>query len=71
VSVKGEKLSIVRWYEFEGSVMSDNVSAKLTQLTSALIGEPSGGRLWILATDETDINATQKAIEKILSKIEK
>lgn len=71
VSVKGEKLSIVRWYEFEGSVMSDNVSAKLTQLTSALIGEPSGGRLWILATNETDINATQKAIEKILSKIEK
>lgn len=71
VSVKGEKLSIVRWYEFEGSVMSDNVSAKLAQLTSALLGEPSGGRLWILATIETDINATQKAIENIISKIEK
>ena len=71
VSVKGEKLSIIRWYEFEGSVMSDNVSAKLTQLTSALIGEPSGGRLWILATNETDINATQEAIENIISKIEK
>lgn len=71
VSVNGEKLSIVRWYEVEGSVMSDNVSAKLTQLTSALIGESSGGRLWILATNETDINATQKAIENILSKIEK
>lgn len=71
VSVKGEKLSIVRWYEFEGSVMPDNVSAKLNQLTSALIGEPSGGRLWILATNETDINATQKAIENIINKIEK
>lgn len=71
VSVKGEKLSIVRWYEFEGSVTSDNVSAKLAQLTSALFGEPSGGRLWILATNETGINATQKAIENIISKIEK
>lgn len=71
VSVKGEKLNIVRWYEFEGSVMSDNVSAKLAQLTSALLGEPSGGRLWILATNETDINATQKAIENIINKIEK
>ena len=71
VSVKGEKLNIVRWYEFEGSVMSDNVSAKLAQLTSALLGEPSGGRLWILATNETDINATQKAIANIINKIEK
>ena len=71
VSVKGEKLSIVRWYEFEGSVMPDNVSAKLTQLTSALIGEPSGGRLWILTTNGTDVNITQKAIENIISKIEK
>lgn len=71
VSVKGEKLSIVRWYEFEGSVMSDNVSAKLTQLASALKGEPSGGRLWILAINETGINATQKAVENIINKIEK
>lgn len=62
VSVQGEKLSVVRWYQIDRKLYSSGTLAKLAQVKSALMGKSKSGRLWVVSTVEKDVEQLIKFI---------
>ncbi len=62
VSTQGERLSVVRWYRILGKKYSSGTVTKLMQTQNALMGDSKGGRLWIVATVENNIEELKKFI---------
>ena len=62
VSTQGERLSVVRWYRIDKRRLPSGTITKLMQTQNALMGESKGGRLWIIATVENDIEELKKFI---------
>ncbi|MBT3135655.1 exosortase [Alteromonas sp. ALT199] len=55
VSLSGKTLSIVKWYEIEGTVFTNAIQAKLRQTVNVLAGKNSGGRLWVVMSEDDDL----------------
>ena len=51
VSTNGEKLSIVRWYNVDDTLFTSSVKTKVHQLKNILLGNSSGGRMYVLAAE--------------------
>lgn len=71
VSVSGEKLSVVRWYEVDGLMFSDVISTKVHQLKSVLFGESSSGIMRVVAINSHDIAETENTVRDLISKRQK
>ncbi|MEC8965453.1 MAG: exosortase A [Pseudomonadota bacterium] len=71
VSLRGEKVKIVRWYEIDEHLFTSKIPAKVYQVRRALLGKESGGNLWILATLSQDAEQLRKSIASITSKNKK
>ena len=71
VSLRGEKLKIVRWYEIDEHLFTSKIPAKVFQVRRVLLGKESGGNLWILATLSQDAEQLRESIASITSKNKK
>ena len=71
VSVNGEKLSVVRWYEVDDLLFSDAINTKVHQLKSVLFGNSSSGIMRIVAINSHDIAETENAVRDLISKRQK
>ncbi|MEQ3638365.1 MAG: exosortase A [Alteromonas sp.] len=69
VSVSGEKLSVVRWYEVDDLLFTSAIKTKVHQLKNVLLGNASGGRMFVIAVEGNDISATKSNLASILSQL--
>ncbi|APE06580.1 exosortase [Alteromonas sp. RW2A1] len=69
VSVSGEKLSIVRWYNVDDKLFTSSVKTKVHQLKNVLLGNASGGRMYVLAAEGHDLSATNSDLSTALSQL--
>ena len=67
VSSNGEKLSIVRWYNVDDMRFTSSVNTKVHQLKNILLGNASGGRMYVLAAEGHDSDGLENAITAIIS----
>ncbi|GMM71791.1 exosortase A [Alteromonas gracilis] len=67
VSTNGEKLSIVRWYYVDDTLFTSSVKTKVHQLKNILLGNASGGRMYVLAAEGHDSDELENAITAIIS----
>ncbi|WP_420933492.1 exosortase A [Alteromonas sp. A081] len=67
VSSNGKKLSIVRWYNVDNTVFTSSVKTKVHQLKNVLLGNASGGRMFVLAAVGHDAGELESAITVIVN----
>lgn len=68
VSSSGDKLSIVRWYNVDNTLFTSPVKTKVHQLKNVLLGNASGGRMYVLAVDGHDSAELESGITVIVSR---
>ena len=68
VSSNGEKLSIIRWYNVDGTLFISAIKTKVHQLKNVLTGNPSSGRMWIVALEGHDVARVGDSLTFILEK---
>lgn len=70
LSSSGEKLSIVRWYNVDDTLFTSSVKTKVHQLKNVLLGNASGGRMYVLAAEGHSSAELEDAITVIVSRFE-
>ena len=69
VSSSGKKLSILRWYNVDDTLFTSSVKAKVHQLKNVLLGNASGGRMYVLAVEGHTIKKTETALDSVIDKL--
>ena len=65
VSLSGKTLSIVQWYEIEGTVFTNAIQAKLSQTLNVLAGNNRGGRLWVAMSEDDDLKVLGETVMQL------
>lgn len=69
VSLQGEQLSVVRWYEIDDKNYVSAIKTKIHQLKNKLGNQHKGGRMWVLATHDADLERLSSVLEKAMRKL--